>query len=130
MKNPHFYLGTRKKEDTLYLFYNKALNIYKFGITAKPIKERIENYCKNSHIFNSIIKTENGYKYNKYNFSINDINLIFCEKIENCQEVEKELIKITKNHKVRIEGCSHPFRDHFYKSKLDDVIAFLKTHLY
>ena len=59
MNNPHFYLGTRKKEDTLYLFHNKALNIYKFGVTAKPIKERIKNYCKNSHIFNSIIETEN-----------------------------------------------------------------------
>ena len=101
MNNPHFYLGTRKKEDTLYLFHNKALNIYKFGVTAKPIKERIKNYCKNSHIFNSIIETENGYKYNKYNFSINDIDLIFCEKIENCQEIEKELKKIIKNHNFR-----------------------------
>ena len=45
MKNSNFYLGTRKKENRVYLIYNITLNAYKFGITSKSIEERIDNYC-------------------------------------------------------------------------------------
>jgi len=125
MSNPHFYLGTRKKENTLYLIHNKVLDIYKFGITSKPINERIFNYCNDKSKFHFIEIDKDGYHEHKYDFQINDINIIYCKKMENCQEVEKKLMKIINGHRVKLKGQKYPFREHFYQSKLDEVMDVL-----
>lgn len=128
MTNPNFYLGTIKKPTTLYLFYNAGINAYKFGITSKPIKERINSYCNDKMKFYFIeynTKT-NEFKEYKYQFTESDIKILFCKELNNVDVIEKELMKMINGCRLKLKGQQYPFREHFTgKHKADSLLSFL-----
>jgi len=130
MSNPHFYLGTRDKETTLYLFYNAAINAYKFGITSKQLNDRISNYCndKLKFYFTEYNNKTNEFKEYKYLFTENDIEVLFCKQLNNVDVVEKELMKMINGCRLKLKGQQYPFREHFVgKEKADNILSFLNS---
>lgn len=131
MNNPHFYLGTRKKETTLYLFYNAGINAYKFGITSKPLNERISNYCndKSKFYFTEYNTKTNEFKEYNYPFAESDIKILFCKELNNVDIIEKELMKMINGCRLKLKGQQYPFREHFIgKDKADSLLSFLNGY--
>ena len=128
MKNSNFYLGTRKKENRVYLIYNITLNAYKFGITSKSIEERIDNYCndKSKFCFTNIIN-ENVITY-QYEFTKSNIKVLFNKEFENAEKIEKKLSLKINGCRLKLKGQQYQFREHFTgEDKAKEILDFLHT---
>lgn len=125
----NFYLADiARKYKTLYLIYNKSINAYKFGITSKPIKERIYNYCNDLQKFCFIKHDNQEIKQFKYIFTENDIELLFCKELNNVQLIEKELMKMINGCRLKLEGQQYPFREHFTGvEKANELLYYLNN---
>lgn len=121
MANIHFHKNrTRNKSNRLYLFYNKILNAYKFGVTNKSLEDRIESYCKNPIILGSFF----------YKFETKDIEVILNIEAEEAEKIESELSKMINGHRLKLEGQTYRFREHFVgEKKAKEIINYINGNI-
>jgi len=126
MSKHYFYPGIWEYK-FFYLFYNKGYDAYKFGITSRPIEERIKSYCKYAQKWFFAIDN-NEFKSYEYSFNENDIRVLYFKELENVQEIELNVNSMVNGFRLKLKGQQRPFKEHFIgEDKANEILSYLNN---
>ena len=96
-------------KNTVYVLFNKKLNLYKFGITELDINKKAEHYCMTNNI------------------DLSDIDIIFSYIYKNGLEVEKLLSKCINGKRIKLPDSNYYYKEHFREEQLENILSILES---
>jgi len=98
-------------KNIVYIFYNKKLNLYKFGITELDINHRLKNYCASNY------------------YDLSDIQIIFSYTFKDGLEVESLLNKAINGKRVKLPNSNYYYKEHFREEQLENILNILESEI-
>jgi hypothetical protein len=98
-------------KNIVYIFYNKKLNLYKFGITEFDINHRLKNYCASNY------------------YDLSDIQIIFSYTFKDGLEVESLLSKAINGKRVKLPNSNYYYKEHFREEQLENILNILESEI-
>lgn len=99
------------RKNTVYVLFNKKLNLYKFGITELNINDKAKHYCITNNI------------------DLSDVDIVFSYIYENGVKVENLLNKCINGKRVKLPNSNYYYKEHFKEEQLENILNILKSEI-